>query len=185
MRAIVNLFLFALIIAETMSFSCVTEAETNEIPVVSTNVWTAMPWYREVNGKVYYPQHSALWKQLSGLAEIKAILPDAVVWQSCEDRRIFDDQGRLTAENRIYGKKFIIRHDSIEVYSAGPNGLEPTSTLQIGSESELKGLLVMYVGTTNYNGEVIPVWDCGEQVTNTTFTVISTNYPLQTNLNKP
>jgi hypothetical protein len=34
----------------------------------------------------------------------------------------------------------------------------------------------MYVGTTNYHGEAIPIWDCGKPVNTPTFTTVTTNY---------
>ncbi len=150
---------------------------TNAVPVITTNVWTRMPWYREVDGRVYDPQRSALWKELNGLAEIKKILPDAVVWQWCQDRQMFNDQGSLMSVSRIYGKKFVIRHYSLEIVQAGPSGWEPAGTEKVGNVVNLQGLKMMYVGTKNYSGEVLPVWDCGESVKSLTVTVVATNYP--------
>jgi hypothetical protein len=156
--------------------SCSAFAQTNVTMVVSTNVWTVMPWYREVDGKVYDPQHSALWKHISGLAEIKEIMPDAVVWQNCEEQKVFDSRGWVRAVNRIYGKKFIIRHYSLQIVTAGPDGFEPDGTEKIGDLLNFKDFQVIYIGTTNYNGETLPVWDCGKEIKSKTVTVISTNY---------
>jgi hypothetical protein len=78
--------IFVLWVAIPYMFGWSAAAQTNGTPVVITKVWTVMPWYREVGGKVYDPQHSSLWEPLNGLAEMKAILPDAVVWQWCENQ---------------------------------------------------------------------------------------------------
>jgi hypothetical protein len=151
---------------------------TNAAPIITTNVWKTMTSYREVNGQVFDPAHSVLWKRLNGLAEIKEILPDAVVWQWCENQQSFDSRGWLAAEKRIYGKKFIVRHNSLQIFTAGPDGFEPVGTLKIGSASGM-GQQVIYIGTTNYNGEELPVWDCGTPVMSPTIVVITTNYPVQ------
>ena len=156
-----------------------TASVTNATPIVTTNVWTAMPFYREVNGQVYDPSHSALWEHLSGLTEVKEILPDAVVLQRCEERQMLDSRGWVKAVNRVYGKKFMLKNLSLQIVTAGPNGWEPVGNLSVGSEYELQNSVAMYVGTTNYNGEVLPLWDYGKEVTSQTVTIVTTNYPPQ------
>jgi len=165
-------------------FTLKARAQTNIAPIIITNIWTVMPWYREVDGKVYDPKFSALWKPINGLAEIKEIMPNVVIWQYCEEQKMFNNSGLVMAENRIYGKKFAIRHESLEVVTAGPDGLEVMGKQKIGSLTNFKDFIAMYVGTTNYNGETMPVWDCGEPVKGQTVTVISTNYPKAFNQNK-
>jgi len=152
---------------------------TNSMTIITTNVWKTMPWYREVNGQFYDPSHSDLWKHLKGLVEVKEILPHAVILQWCEERKILDEQGRVKAVNRIYGKKFMMRNFSLQLVTAGPDGWEANGSMPVGDVTELQDYQAMEIGTTNYNGEVMPLWDCGKEITSQTVTAIITNYPQQ------
>jgi hypothetical protein len=166
---------FAVILIIT--FILKSESQTNVVPIITTNVLRTMPWYREVGGNVYDPHYSALWKPINATVEIKEILTNMVVFQFCEVRNIMNNDDRLIGETRVYGKKFIIRHYSVQLVTAGPDGFESVGSEKTGSVLNFKDFVAMYVGMTNYEGEKMAVWDCGTPVQSDTVTFISTNLP--------
>jgi hypothetical protein len=161
---------------------------TNGAPIITTNVWLTISSYREVNGQVYDPAHSVLWKTTWGphgylWGEIKTIFPDAVLFQWCEDQTFYDNRGNFMAKKRIYGRQFFIRHCPLKETYEPPfaPGDEPTLVglhLKVGAVVPIE-FCMMYVGTTNYNNETLPVYDCGTPVESKTITVVTTNSPAQ------
>jgi hypothetical protein len=157
-----------------MACGCRIEAQTNAVsitntlPVITTNVWIVRPWYREINGQVYDPWQSALWKPIKGMVEVKKVLPDnTYTCQWCERRDVNGPRG-TEGEYVVYGKKFVLCH-----WLSTP----PPS---IGEQIEFIGEpYAMYIGNTNLDGEVLPVWDCGNVIKSNTVTITTTNYPPQ------
>ena len=73
----------------------------------------------------------------------------------------------------------MMKNFSTQLAAPGPDGWEANGNLPVGSVTGLQDFQAMDIGTTNYNGEIMPLWDCGKEITSQTVTVITTNYPPQ------
>jgi hypothetical protein len=83
-------------------------------------------------------------------------------------KAVFLRQSPKQGEYVVYGKKFVLCH-----WLSTP----PPS---IGEQIEFIGEpYAMYIGNTNLDGEVLPVWDCGNVIKSNTVTITTTNYPPQ------
>lgn len=147
-------------------------------PVVVTNVVTAQPSFRIVNGQLYNTEKSILFKNLAG--QCIAVFSNGIVVQQMEIQRIYTNVNveppelanalgfqpvkRLISEQIVPGKKIFIRH-----YPDRP-------LARIGNAITARA---MRDGTFNYESETIELWDYGEP--NRVFTVktniITTNAP--------
>jgi hypothetical protein len=153
---------------------------TNAVRVLTTNYVMLMPECRSVNGQIYDPDRSKLWIGLHGI--VTDVLSNAVIIQLVTEAPIgYRQEGEVsvygpshsgvvpvykpTGYRNIYGAKVMIldHHDEM-------TGTVPKS---IGDEENCSA---MFVGKTNYNGNVFPLWDCGYQVPSGLLEVVTTNY---------
>jgi hypothetical protein len=153
-------------------------AQTNSAPVVTTNWVTAVPYYREVNGQLYNIQRSILWQTLYGdilkvstnEMVVSTFTTEPVYEAATTSREVDNYMGGIagyrevptqvqTGDKKVYGAKIIVRNC--------PENLEPA----VGETIQLR---VMRVGTTNYDGDILELWDCG---TPHVVMVVTTNYP--------
>ncbi|HXR47413.1 MAG TPA: hypothetical protein VN784_08215 [Candidatus Limnocylindrales bacterium] len=165
----------AVLIASTLGLRA--GAQTNSTPVVSTNFVTAVPWFREVNGQLYNIQRSVLWQTLYGdilkvstnELVVSTFTMEPVYEAATTSREVDNYMGGIggyrqvptqlqTGEKKVYGAKIIVLDC--------PENLNP-------AVAETIQLRVMRVGTTNYNGDVLELWDCG---TPHVLKVVTTNY---------
>jgi hypothetical protein len=150
-------------------------AQTNGPPILTTNLVTAVPYFREVNGQVYNTTRSALWKTLAG--DILKVSTNEIVlstFQINPDYAVVNPGGQLdyyyvggidgkppTFGKKLYGKKVIIRDC-------------PASDSQLAlAVGETVQIRAMYIGTSNYNGDILELWDHG---TAHVVMVVTTNY---------
>jgi hypothetical protein len=140
------------------------EAQTNVAPIIRTNRVKAAPNFREVNGQLYNNTRSKQWEKIDG--KIVTVLSNAIVFQQIT--RVPDTYGQniygtrtVTSFKETPGLKLVVRN-------------YPTKNAAVG---ELMWVKVMRVGTTNYNGDTLELWDYG---TPHIAMVVTTNYPPKT-----
>ncbi len=157
------------------SFGLQAGAQTNSAPVFSTNWVTAVPYYREVNGQLYNTTRSALWKTLAG--DILKVSTNEIVvstYQINSDYGVVTPSRQLdyyyvggvdgtppTFGKKLYGKKVIVQN-----CPASDSHL----ALAVGETVQIRA---MYIGTTNFNGDALELWDHG---TPHLVKVVTTNY---------
>lgn len=151
---------------------------TNHVPFITTNFVTAVPWFREVNGQLYNIRRSVLWKTMYGdilkvstnELVVSTFTMEPVYEAATASRPVHNFMGGIagyrqvptqiqTGEKKVRGVKIIVRDF--------PANLAPA----VGETARLR---VMRVGTTNYNGEILELWDCGKPHV---VMVVTTNYP--------
>ena len=154
------------------------EAQTNVAPVVTTNLVTAVPYYREVNGKLYNTEWSTLWKDFQ--AEVLTTSTNGLLVQTFTLKPIYqasttsipthDYLGQIIGYRTVPTKvqvdtekipdlKFFVRNY--------PPDLVPT----VGQEISFRA---MQVGTIAEDGSTFQLWDYG---TPHVVMVVTTNYP--------
>lgn len=146
------------------------ESQTNTIPItnatsiLTTNVIMVQPWYREVNGQIYDPMKSKLWTRFDLWNEVKVaeVLPD-----DCYAFQFFKNENISDTYRIVRGKKFMLRN------------IQCTPRFRKGDAVSFRGdqRWAMYLGTTNWNGEAIPLWDYGLPLKTNEITIVITNYP--------
>jgi hypothetical protein len=151
----------SLIIILAFLFSQSIQAQTNISPVIHTNWFMAAREFREVDGQLYNTRLSNLWQFKGG--EIMAVLDNEIVVQEFQEvaaEHGANEYGQriVTATDKIYGLKFIIKNPQEKNPAVG----------------ELAVDRVMKIGTENYHGETLELWDCGKPHI---FMVVTTNYP--------
>lgn len=142
--------------------------ETNKIekiPVVKTNYTQAVSWYREVNGQLYNTQRSIRFESIE--AEVKVVYGNAVLFYWTKKKPIYGKthSDPLVSEGNFLGsasgqiaaaQRPIIGYETI--FSKNILALNyPT----IAASGEKVLFRAMQVGTTNFDGKPIELWDCG------------------------
>jgi hypothetical protein len=151
-------------------------AQTNVLPVLTTNYVMAVPYYREVNGQLYNTERSSLWKPFYG--DILQIATNELIISTFTQEPIYQavtvegDDGihihpQLMSKNVVVGHKKVTGRKIILVHYSEDQGLATGQTIEFRA---------MRVGTKNYNGEVIEIWDYGMLHV---AAVVTTNYPPQ------
>lgn len=143
-----------------------------------TNVVTAHPSFRIVNGRLYNTEKSLLFTNLAG--QCVAVFSNGIVVQQMEIRHVYTNVNveppelanalgfqpvkRLISEEIVRGKKVFIRH-----YPDRPLAM-------VGNKIIARA---MRDGTFNYESEIIELWDYGEpnQVLLVKTNNITTNAP--------
>lgn len=146
---------------------CKKEAQKNTGPTTSTNWITESPEIREVNGQLYNNRRDHHWETIGG--DIVAVLTDKIVVQTVTKTPAAygaNEYGQriVTAFKKIPGLKFVVQ-----------NYREKDAA--VGESIWVKAIRN---GVTNYNGEVLELWDCGKPHK---VMVITTNFPPQTTNN--
>jgi len=162
-------------------------AQTNTLvaakaaPILTTNFVTAVLWFREVNGQLYNTEQSVLFKNMN--ANIAAVLNDSIVVNtftmqpvyeaSTTSREVDNYMGGVVGyrqvptrvyvgDDKVSGRTIILRNY--------PSNLSPA----VGQEISFHAIRV---GTTNYNGQTLELWDYG---TPHVVALVTTNYPAKT-----
>ncbi len=168
-------FLFAILGFVAVVFQ--TAAQTNNVEVVvKTNIVSAVDWYRDVDGKLYNTQRSVLWKDFQG--DILKVSTNGLVIQVFTMKPVLESSTRSIASHnymgqvtgyrtvpttvqvdteKVPGQKFILRNYPVQLSAAN------------GQEISFRA---MRVGTTEYSGDTLELWDYGTQHK---VAVISTN----------
>lgn len=156
---------------------------TNLVPILTTNFVEVKPWYREVNGQVYDPEHSSRWMTVGG--RVTEVLSNAIIVQLVSElptdyRKVGTVYGRgwHAPEYVPFGEKdvpgatiMLLNHANNSAIVRNSEGVE-VPAMQVGYRV---APAAMFVGTTNYNGKVLPLWDCGCEPPSGVLTVVSTN----------
>lgn len=152
-------------------------AQTNAIPIVTTNWLPAAPTFREVNGQLYNTSLSVKWKNVQG--SVLEISTNGLLIQTFELAQVYKTStmevpvrnllrevigyrtvpvATLVGTKTIAGARLLLRHY--------PARLLP----QVGQQISFRA---MPVGTTNDDGGALEVWDYG---TPHFVMVVTTNY---------
>jgi hypothetical protein len=142
------------------AFSLQAVAQTNSAPVFATNFVAAVPWFREVNGKLYNTEQSVLFKNLEGkclkvgtnglligLQEpIWGRMDSLPSWQDGDEYMGMNPSQQVRVGDRDTGKVIVLKN-----YFQTEN---PAVTQELSFKA-------MQTGTINYNGDILELWDCG------------------------
>lgn len=139
-------------------------AQTNRVAVITTNIVTAVPWYREVNGRLYNTDASQLFQTINS-AEIDEVGNGFVNihWHPTEPitrSYIVNGSGIHTVkigEKPQFDKVIMVLHLDLP-------------DMREGTHVNFKALRV---GRANSNGQTFELWDFG---TPHRVTVVSTNW---------
>jgi hypothetical protein len=104
-----------------------------------TNWVTAAPQFREVNGELYNTEKSIKFQLFEG--KIETVLTNAIVLQKEWTSYDLDGSPRWNFGDKIFITNF-------------PASLDPTT-------GSIKGGRAMRVGTINFEGDVLQLWDYG------------------------
>ena len=119
---------------------------------------------RVVDGKLYNSQQSILFKTIE--AEVKAVYPNSVLFNWTQKKPIYGkapSSDSLVSEGNFLGG-FPVQHERPII------GYETISSKDIlvlnfqsnAAEGENLRIRAMQVGTTNFDGKMIELWDCGK-----------------------
>ena len=113
-----------------------------------TNWITAAPQFREVDGQLYNTQKSIKFEPMVGT--IVDVSGNVTVLRQ-EHLKVVD--AYLRTANTIQYEDFVVTNF--------PVALQPTVGAQIYFQSRTNAVLAMRVGTINYNGQILKLYDYG------------------------
>lgn len=168
-----NLFVFFSIV--TIVFQ--TEAQTDKVEkIVTTNIVTSADWFRNVDGKLYNTQKSALWTNIQ--VNVLQATTNGLLIQTFTTEPIHEASTRTIATRNYLGHITSQRvvPTTVEVGSKKVPLqtilLRNYPTNLVGSVGKTMSIRAMRVGTTDHKGEVVELWDYG---TPHRVVVVSTN----------
>jgi hypothetical protein len=153
------------------------DAQTNVAPVIRTNLIIAAESFREVNGKLYNTERSILWTNFQG--ECLKVLPNGLLVQTFTTEPVYEATTTSVATHNYMG--------GITGYRQVPTTVQ-TGTKEVPSlklflrnypanknlaDGEAISFRALRIGTTDYNGERLELWDYG---TPHIVKVLTTNY---------
>jgi hypothetical protein len=154
------------------------KAQTNIAPIISTNWIAAVPSFRDVNGKLYNTERSALWQSFNGkclnvstnqiLIETYTVEPiEEATTASIPERNYL---GQITG-HRTVPRTIQVGTKEVpgikRVVCNYPLNLNPA----VGQKLSFRA---MQNGTIKHAGDTLELWDCGKPHA---VMVVSTNYP--------
>ena len=153
------------------------EAQTNLAAVVTTNCVTAVPYYREVNGKLYNTELSTLWKDFQ--ADVLTASTNGLLVQTFTMDPIY---GAATTTKYVPTGEFspdkpVLVATKVQIgEKKAPGGkivlrnYPPDRAPTVGQEISFRA---MQVGTIEEDGSTFQLWDYG---TPHVVMVVTTNY---------
>ena len=164
-----------LLTAVAATFGWHVGAQPNATPVNRTNLIAVPEGFREVNGQLYNAESNALWtnfqgeclKVLANGVAISTFTMEPIYQATTVTERMHPDRDYLHAsdakndehlvaktiqvgEKKVPGRKIVLRNYPAELYPA------------VGS---ILSFRAMRVGTSDYNGDTLELWDYGTKPT--------------------
>ncbi len=147
------------------------EAQTNlistntAIEVLVTNYVQAVPWFREVKGKLYNTDRSLLWQKIEG--KCLKVLPAGLLIQGYTNEPVFESStrsipshnylGRVTS-SRIVPTTIQVGTREIPTLKCFLNNYPKHLSPAAGQKISFRALRT---GTIDYKGETLELWDYG------------------------
>jgi hypothetical protein len=157
---------------------CHAHAQTNLAPTIRSNWIAAAGNFREVNGQLYNTERSVLWRSFNG--KCLQVLTNGILIQTYTNEQTFETVtiSRSVPDLMRGGVRTVTSPEKIPtdikqvpemklILQNYPTNPKPTVFLSIPFRA-------FRVGTTDFNGEKLEVWDYG---TPHFVMVVTTNYP--------
>ena len=135
-------------------------AQTNKITVLTTNILTAAPNFREVNGQLYNSSFSKLWKVQCG--KIADVQQSGIVLQTFTTNNVYQNvfvaghgqPGSFSGTSDHYEKR-LVSSDLVPAQRIFINNY------RIGAMDQEISVAAMKTGTIQIGGTPFEEWDCG------------------------
>ena len=160
-----------------VAFGWRVEAQANLVPVIRTNLITAAPSFREVNGKLYNSERSVLWTNFQG--ECLKVLPNGILIQTFTTEPVYEASTRSIDSHNYLGQVTSSRIVPTTVQT----GTKEVPSLKFflcnyptnknPADGETISFRALRTGTIDCNGETLELWDYG---TPHVVMVVTTNY---------
>ena len=136
-------------------------AQTNNITVLKTNILTAAPNFREVNGQLYNSSFSKLWKVQSG--KIADVSDTGIILQTFTTNNVYESvfvkghglAGSFSGTSDHYEKR-LVSSDLV------PAQRIFISNYRVGAVDQNIAVPAMKTGTIQIGGSTFEEWDCGK-----------------------
>lgn len=138
-------------------------ADTNRVAVVTTNLVEAVPWFRELNGQLYNTQLSTRFKTIDGSVTDVFTNSALIFWQVKRPIYAPPPSDSLVSEGNFLGSSgtppapVIVGYKTVEEKNVLILNYSPPE-LAVGQHISIRA---MQIGTTNFNGERIELYDFG------------------------
>lgn len=150
-------------------------AQTNT-PVLITNMVTAHPDFRRVNGQLYNIRKSRLWRPISG--KCAGVSSEGIKLQTYTTNKVLEQwYARPSGGSSVYSGEGGVRHQRLVSGGRIPDKrifIKNYSTGYHAAEGQEIAALLMQTGTVEVDGETLELWDFG---TPNVVSVVTTNHP--------